>query len=75
EPPYAEPHVRWCERTSEHERRRTPLISVHLLLDFYKKRATAGRESVFRRLSPYMGESRSAEWCHAVLFTGIIIFR
>ena len=35
EPPYAEPLVRWCERTSEHEKRRTPLISVHLLLDFY----------------------------------------
>ena len=33
EPPYAEPLVRWCERTSEHEKRRTPLISVHLLLD------------------------------------------
>lgn len=35
----------------------------------------AGGESVFRRQSPYMGESRSAEWSHAVLFTGIIIFR
>lgn len=54
-------------------KRRTVLFPSFLILQ--KKSYGRRRIGVPEAASPYMGESRSAEWCHAVLFTGIIIFR
>ena len=42
EPPYAEPHVRWCERSENESRRKTTSFSSYSILEGAVAHATRG---------------------------------